>query len=59
MNLEKSNIYNEKNPFSEDLKNHTPMMAQYEAPRPRPPFNTQARQAAGFTEAEIAWLEQH
>ncbi|MBS7350219.1 MAG: hypothetical protein KIG95_08720, partial [Comamonas sp.] len=29
MNLEKSNTYNEKNPFSEDLKNHTPMMAQY------------------------------
>ncbi|MGN1056741.1 MAG: ferritin-like domain-containing protein [Comamonas sp.] len=31
----------------------------YEAPRPRPPFNTQARQAAGFTPEELAWLEQH
>ena len=38
---------------------YTALALQYEAPRPRPPFNTQARQAAGFTEEEIAWLEQH
>lgn len=34
------------------------LMRQYEAPRPKPPINTAARQAAGFTEAELAWLEQ-
>lgn len=38
---------------------YTSLAKMYEAPRPRPPFNTQARQAAGFTEEEIAWLEQH
>lgn len=38
---------------------YTALVRKYEAPRPRPPFNTQARQAAGFTAAEIAWLEQH
>ena len=38
---------------------YTALVEKYEAPRPRPPFNTQARQAAGFTEEEIAWLEQH
>lgn len=38
---------------------YTALAQHYEAPRPRPPFNTQARQAAGFTEEEIAWLEQH
>lgn len=38
---------------------YTALVDKYEAPRPRPPFNTQARQAAGFTEEEIAWLEQH
>ena len=29
---------------------------RYEAPRLRPPFNTEARRAAGFTEAEIGQL---
>jgi uncharacterized ferritin-like protein (DUF455 family) len=38
---------------------YTALAEKYEAPRPRPPFNTAARQAAGFTEEEIAWLEQH
>lgn len=38
---------------------YTALAEKYDAPRPRPPFNTQARQAAGFTEEEIAWLEQH
>lgn len=31
---------------------------RYEAPRPRPPFNTEARRRAGFSETELAWLEQ-
>ncbi len=31
---------------------------QYEAPRLKPPFNTSARRAAGFTEAELLWLQQ-
>lgn len=38
---------------------YTALALKYEAPRPRPPFNTQARQAAGFTDEELAWLEQH
>jgi len=31
---------------------------RYEAPRPRPPFNLEAREAAGFGEDELAWLRQ-
>lgn len=31
---------------------------RYAAPRMRPPFNESARRAAGFTEAELAWLQQ-
>ena len=38
---------------------YTALTQKHDAPRPQPPFNTSARQAAGFTEAEIAWLEQH
>ena len=38
---------------------YTALAAKYDAPRARPPFNTSARKAAGFTEEEIAWLEQH
>lgn len=34
------------------------LMCRYEAPRLRPPFNTQARRAAGFSENELRWLEQ-
>jgi uncharacterized ferritin-like protein (DUF455 family) len=30
---------------------------QYEAPRLRPPLNRPARLAAGFSEAELAYLE--
>lgn len=33
------------------------LVQRYEAPRLRPPFNRAARQAAGFTEAEIDFLE--
>jgi uncharacterized ferritin-like protein (DUF455 family) len=32
------------------------LVKQYEAPRMRPPFNEAARRAAGFTEAEMAFL---
>ena len=32
------------------------LTARYQAPRLRPPFNTEARRAAGFTEAEIDLL---
>ncbi|WP_027016754.1 ferritin-like domain-containing protein [Comamonas composti] len=31
---------------------------RYEAPRLRPPFNEAARRAAGFSETELAWLQQ-
>jgi uncharacterized ferritin-like protein (DUF455 family) len=31
---------------------------RYEAPRLKPPFNTAARRAAGFSETELLWLEQ-
>ena len=31
---------------------------RYEAPRLKPPFNAAARRAAGFSEAELQWLEQ-
>lgn len=31
---------------------------RYAAPRPRPPFNAEARRAAGFSDAEIDWLAQ-
>jgi uncharacterized ferritin-like protein (DUF455 family) len=30
---------------------------RYQAPRLRPPFNTAARRAAGFTEEELAALQ--
>ena len=32
------------------------LAVRYEAPRPRPPFNDDARRRAGFDEAELAWL---
>ncbi|WP_315127123.1 ferritin-like domain-containing protein [Comamonas antarctica] len=34
------------------------LMHRYAAPRLRPPFNTAARRAAGFSENELRWLEQ-
>ena len=38
---------------------HYPVLTErYEAPRPRPPFNLEAREAAGFSEAELAYLWQ-
>ena len=42
-----------------DPEAHYSVLTQrYEAPRPRPPFNTSARRAAGFSETELRWLEQ-
>ena len=32
------------------------LAARYEAPRPRPPLNRPAREAAGFSAEELAWL---
>jgi len=34
------------------------LTTRYEAPRLRPPFNTAARRQAGFSEAELLWLQQ-
>ena len=33
------------------------LLAEYAGGRPKPPFNRQAREAAGFSAAEIDWLE--
>jgi len=33
------------------------LVRQYEAPRLKPPFNEAARRAAGFTDAELQWLQ--
>ena len=33
------------------------LVERYEAPRPKPPLNEAARRAAGFTEAELLWLQ--
>ena len=33
------------------------LLEEYATPRPRPPFNREARVAAGFSETEIEWLE--
>ena len=34
------------------------LVRQYEAPQLKPPFNEAARRSAGFTEAELLWLQQ-
>ena len=34
------------------------LVAQYEAPRLKPPFNETARKQAGFTDNELRWLQQ-
>ncbi|MBT9511452.1 MAG: DUF455 family protein, partial [Acidovorax sp.] len=34
------------------------LVAQYEAPRLKPPFNETARRKAGFTDNELRWLQQ-
>ena len=39
------------------IRSRTTVLAErYAAPRPRPPFNLEARRAAGFSEAELDWL---
>lgn len=40
----------------EPLAHYRLLARRHEAPRLKPPFNRAARQAAGFTEAELAWL---
>jgi uncharacterized ferritin-like protein (DUF455 family) len=35
------------------------LAARYDAPRPRPPLNRPAREAAGFSAEELAWLLGH
>lgn len=35
---------------------HTALLAEHRAPQQRPPFNLQARRAAGFSEQELAQL---
>jgi uncharacterized ferritin-like protein (DUF455 family) len=40
----------------EPVAHYRALVAQYAAPRLRPPFNVQARRAAGFTQAEIDYL---
>lgn len=34
------------------------LVKQYEAPRLKPPFNESARRSAGFSDAELRWLQQ-
>ena len=38
-------------------RHYAVLVRQYEAPRLKPPFNDVARRAAGFTEAELEWLQ--
>ena len=40
------------------LEHFRQLMRHHRAPRPRPPLNTEARQRAGFSSAELAWLQQ-
>src|SRR5574341_420747 len=40
----------------EPLAHYVALVRQYEAPRPRPPFNRAAREAAGFSAEELAYL---
>lgn len=41
----------------EPVAHYAQLVQRYEAPRPKPPLNTAARRAAGFSEAELQWLE--
>jgi len=40
------------------LAHYARLARRHGAPRARPPLNAEARHAAGFTEAELAWLSQ-
>jgi uncharacterized ferritin-like protein (DUF455 family) len=39
------------------LQHYAVLVERHRPPRPRPPFNRAARLRAGFSEAELAWLE--
>jgi len=41
----------------EPVAHYARLVEQYQAPRPKPPLNTAARRAAGFSETEILWLQ--
>jgi uncharacterized ferritin-like protein (DUF455 family) len=41
----------------EPIAHYTTVARQYDAPRLYPPFNTEARRRAGFSDEELAWLE--
>lgn len=40
----------------EPESHYTTLVRRYEAPRPKPPFNEEARRLAGFSETELQWL---
>lgn len=42
----------------EPLAHFRALVRRYRAPRPRPPLNTEARLRAGFSPAELDWLQQ-
>lgn len=39
------------------VAHYTCLTKRYQAPWPKPPLNTDARMAAGFTEEELSWLQ--
>lgn len=39
------------------VAHYATLVEHYEAPRPKPPLNEAARRAAGFSEAEMLWLQ--
>lgn len=39
------------------VAHYSVLVARFDAPRPKPPFNRAARIDAGFTEEELAWLD--
>lgn len=41
----------------EPVQTYAELARRYEAPRLKPPFNTTARRAAGFSDAELEWLQ--
>jgi len=40
----------------EPESHYATLVQRYEAPRPKPPFNEEARRRAGFSETELQWL---
>lgn len=41
----------------EPVAHYAALVERHEAPRPKPPLNEAARRAAGFSEAELLWLQ--